>query len=349
MTRVLIADDSGDQRAFYVAPLATAGFVVDEAADGGEVIDIVARRRPDAIVLDLVMAVLDGLEVCRRLKAGHRTAAIPIIVLTGHTLPGVREAVHGAGADAFLTRPCSPATLVAAIRGHLSGDASGDEPSREPLRENRTSKPAPAPDTVVNPAAGPRFRRLWSATWLYTIAAAVVLAIGITLGLGSIGSVPRGSRLTAVADMSIDQHQKLGRGHVPLEVTGVSHRLMERWFRQRVDFKVVLPNVKDPGVTLVGGRMSRLANADAAAIEYQLDGHRVSLFIVGEEAYNRLALGESPRFKLIRQRGYDVIIWRHGATGYTMVSEIGVRACHVCHAPDETFDGASLESFVVRL
>ena len=343
MTRVLIADDSGDQRAFYVAPLATAGFAVDEAADGGEVIGSVARQRPDAIVLDLVMPVLDGLEVCRRLKADHRTAAIPIIVLTGHTLPGVREAVHGAGADAFLTRPCSAATLVAAIRRHLGEGASVDEPSGEPLREIPISKPAPAPDTLVNPAgAGPR-------PWLYAIAAAVVLAIGITLALGSIGSVPRGSRLTAVADMSIDQHQKLGRGHVPLEVTGVSHRLMERWFRQRVDFKVVLPNVKDPGVTLVGGRMSRLANADAAAIEYQLDGHRVSLFIVGEEAYNRLALGESPRFKLIRQRGYDVIIWRHGATGYTMVSEIGVHACHVCHAPDETFDGASLESFVVRL
>src|SRR5205809_858999 len=259
MTRVLIADDAGDQRALYVAPLALAGFVVD------------------------------------------------------------------------------------AVRGHLRGDAGGDEPSGEPLREIRISKPAPAPDPLVNPAApGPR-------AWLSTIAAAVALAISITLGPGSIGSVPRGIRLSDVADMSIDQHQKLGRGLVPPQVTGVSHRLMERWFRQRVDFKVVLPNVKDPKVTLVGGRMSRFANAEAAAIEYQLDQHRVSLFIVGEEAYDRLALGESPRFKLIRQRGYDVIIWRHGATGYTMVSEIGVRACRVCHAPDETFDGASLESFVARL
>jgi len=60
MTRVLIADDAGDQRALYVAPLALAGFVVDEAADGGEVIDIVARQQPDAIVLDLVMPVLDA-------------------------------------------------------------------------------------------------------------------------------------------------------------------------------------------------------------------------------------------------------------------------------------------------
>src|SRR5881396_4169606 len=116
MTRVLIADDAGDQRALYVAPLALPGFVVDEAADGGEVIDIVARQRPDAIVLDLVMPVLDGLEVCRRLKANDRTAAIPIIILTGNTLPGVRETVERAGADTFLARPCSPETLVAAIQ-----------------------------------------------------------------------------------------------------------------------------------------------------------------------------------------------------------------------------------------
>src|SRR5207244_11076626 len=107
----------------------------------------------DAIVLDLVMPVLDGLEVCRRLKADDRTAAVPTIGLTGHTLPGVRETVHSAGADAFLTRPCSPATLVAAIRGHLRGDASGDEPSGEPLSEIRISKPVPAHDPLVIPAA----------------------------------------------------------------------------------------------------------------------------------------------------------------------------------------------------
>jgi len=63
MTRVLIADDAGDQRALYVAPLALAGFVVDEAADGGEVIDIVARQQPDAIVLDLMMPAGSGMQL----------------------------------------------------------------------------------------------------------------------------------------------------------------------------------------------------------------------------------------------------------------------------------------------
>src|SRR6266478_9676654 len=128
MKRVLIADDLADQRALYVTALVLAGFVVDEAADGGQVIDVVTNHRPDVIVLDLAMPVLDGLEVCRRLKANDRTAPIPIIILTGNTLPGVRETVERAGADAFLARPCSPATLVATIRQHTADSAGGGRP-----------------------------------------------------------------------------------------------------------------------------------------------------------------------------------------------------------------------------
>src|SRR3989442_2745578 len=132
MMRVLIADDLGDQRALYVTSLALAGFAVEEAADGGQVIDVVTDHRPDVIVLDLAMPVLDGLEVCRRLKANDRTAAIPIIILTGNTLPGVRETVERAGADAFLARPCSPATLEAAIQQHTGESAGGALPRSHP-------------------------------------------------------------------------------------------------------------------------------------------------------------------------------------------------------------------------
>ena len=77
------------------------------------------------IVLDLAMPVLDGLQVCRRLKANDRTAAIPVIIITGNTLPGVRETVRHAGADGFLARPCSADTLVAAIRQHTGETAGG--------------------------------------------------------------------------------------------------------------------------------------------------------------------------------------------------------------------------------
>src|SRR5207247_11410902 len=88
MKRVLIADDLADQRAWYVTALVLAGFVVDEAADGGQVIDVVTDHRPDVIVLDLAMPVLDGLQVCPRLQANDRTPAIPSNIPTGNRLPG---------------------------------------------------------------------------------------------------------------------------------------------------------------------------------------------------------------------------------------------------------------------
>ena len=125
MKRVLIADDLEEPRALYVTSLALAGFVVEGAADGGQGIDVVSDHRPDGIVLDLAMPVLDGLQVCRRLKANDRTAAIPIIILTGNTLPGVRDSVERAGADGFLARPCPPETLVAAIRQHTADSGGG--------------------------------------------------------------------------------------------------------------------------------------------------------------------------------------------------------------------------------
>jgi CheY-like chemotaxis protein/anti-sigma factor RsiW len=357
MKRVVIADDLEDQRALYVASLALAGFAVDEAADGGQVFDVVTDHRPDVIVLDLAMPVLDGLEVCRRLKANHDTAAIPIIIVTGNTLPGVREAAQRAGADAFLARPCPPATLVAAIQQRAGENASSARPAPYPAedvpggdssREIEILRPAQAADVPVD-LAGPssRPRRPRHTMWLCAIAATVVLAVGITLGLSPIGSMPRGTRLNGIAEASVDQHQKLAQGLMPPAIAGVSPRAAEEWFRQRFGFKVAIPDLEDARVRLVGARMSRLADADAAVIDYELEEHRISLFIIAKEAYNRLALGESPRFKLVRRRGYDVIIWRHGAAGYALVSKVGVRACHVCHS-DEKFNGASLTSFVHR-
>ncbi len=113
-----------------------------------------------------------------------------------------------------------------------------------------------------------------------------------------------------------------------------------------MDFKVSVPDMKKPNLALVGARISRLANAEVAAIDYKLDHDHVSLFIMPGEAYNQLGLSEKPRFKVMKRRGFDVVIWRHQSIGYTLVSEIGVRACHVCHAPNATFEGASLESFL---
>jgi anti-sigma factor RsiW len=191
-----------------------------------------------------------------------------------------------------------------------------------------------------------RTRRRWYKPWLYMTSAVVLLAVGVVLGLQLAAILGRGNTMDEVIEASVDQHQKLGRGLLPRDIVGMSPQAAEDWLRKRVDFKVSLPDLKKPNVVLVGARISHLANAEVAAIDYKLDRDHVSLFIMPEEAYNQLGLSEKPRFKVMKRRGFDVVIWRHEATGYTLVSEIGARACHVCHAPDATFDGQPLESFL---
>ena len=73
MKRVLIADDLGDQRAVYVTSLVLAGFVVDEASDGGQVIEVVTDHRPDVIVLDLATGIPAG-HIVGRVRSRQSTA-----------------------------------------------------------------------------------------------------------------------------------------------------------------------------------------------------------------------------------------------------------------------------------
>ena len=119
MATVVLVDDHDSQREIYELALSTAGFVVHEAASGERAIEMVHVLRPDVVVLDLAMPTLDGWEVCRRLKSDPETRGIPIVVVTAHIVPGVRESAEHAGCDAYLTKPCLPNELIATVRAHL--------------------------------------------------------------------------------------------------------------------------------------------------------------------------------------------------------------------------------------
>jgi anti-sigma factor RsiW len=181
------------------------------------------------------------------------------------------------------------------------------------------------------------------APWIYAMAAVVLLAVGVAGGLNVSSMLQRRTMLAELTEASVDQHQKLVRGLLPPDIVGVSPKAAEEWFRRRLDFNVTLPELKNANLTLLGARISRLANVEVAALEYQLDRKHVSLFIIPEEGYRQLGLSEKPKFKVLNHRGYDVIIWRHHGAGYAMVSEIGGRSCLVCHSADEKVEG-SLES-----
>jgi len=116
----MVVDDYPDAREMYSEYLRFAGFEVVEAATGVEAVERAFERRPDIILMDLSLPVMDGCEATRRLKADGRTARIPVVALTGHALAGYSERARKAGCDAFLAKPCLPEDLVAQIQRMLS-------------------------------------------------------------------------------------------------------------------------------------------------------------------------------------------------------------------------------------
>jgi PAS domain S-box-containing protein len=127
---VLVVDASPAARAATCRDLRGAGFDVIEAAGGAEALRL-ARRRPDVTVLELDLPDLEGLEVCRRLKADPETASIPVLCLSAALRDAAsRVRALEAGADAHLARPAAAAELIATVRAlrRRRVDA-GDEPA----------------------------------------------------------------------------------------------------------------------------------------------------------------------------------------------------------------------------
>ena len=122
--RVLLVDDYPDAREMYAEYLQFSGFDVVEATNGMEALQSAVDRKPDIILMDLSLPVMDGWEATRRLKADDRTASIPVVALTGHALAGISEGAKRAGCDAFVTKPCLPEDLVKEIRKILDDNTS---------------------------------------------------------------------------------------------------------------------------------------------------------------------------------------------------------------------------------
>jgi two-component system cell cycle response regulator DivK len=134
--RVLVVDDYPDAREMYTEYLEYTGFEVVQASNGMEALKQAVERKPDIILMDLSLPVMDGWEATRRLKADERTAHIPVIALTGHALAGISEGAKKAGCDAFVTKPCLPEDLVKEIRKVLEGPL----PSRKARRSGKYAK-----------------------------------------------------------------------------------------------------------------------------------------------------------------------------------------------------------------
>ncbi|MFD9408031.1 response regulator transcription factor [Streptomyces sp. NPDC059989] len=131
--RVLVVDDDPTVSEVVAGYLERAGFTVHRAADGPAALEIAARHRPDLVVLDLMLPGMDGLEVCRRLRAlGDRRRSVAVVMLTARGDEDDRILGLEVGADDYVTKPFSPRELVLRVRSVLRR-ASSAVPAGEPL------------------------------------------------------------------------------------------------------------------------------------------------------------------------------------------------------------------------
>ena len=117
--RILVVDDVATNRIVLKVKLAAACYDVLQAEGGEEALRLAQAERPDLILLDFAMPDLDGVEVCRRLKADPATADIPVIMVTAYDDTAAKLAALEAGAEEFLSKPLDDLRLLARVRSAL--------------------------------------------------------------------------------------------------------------------------------------------------------------------------------------------------------------------------------------
>lgn len=116
---ILIIEDDRDIVEMVEYNLQEEGYATISALDGRQGFDVAARNKPDLIILDVMLPVHDGFEVCRMLRADARTAGVPIIILSAKSQEIDKVTGLELGADDYVTKPFSPRELIARIRAIL--------------------------------------------------------------------------------------------------------------------------------------------------------------------------------------------------------------------------------------
>lgn len=120
MPRILLVEDNEMNLDMLSRRLRRRGYEVVIAMDGEAGVTMAASERPDLILMDMSLPMLDGWEATRRLKGIPETATIPVIALTSHAMAGDREKAMGAGCDDYDTKPVDFERLLAKIEALLT-------------------------------------------------------------------------------------------------------------------------------------------------------------------------------------------------------------------------------------
>ncbi|HSB10743.1 MAG TPA: response regulator [Blastocatellia bacterium] len=118
--RVLLVEDFEDSRTGLSRLLQSEGYEVLEAADGAQAIQLAIGSRPDIILMDLSLPIIDGVTATRRIKENEDMRSVPIVALTAHEEEDVGQRIESVGYVDFLTKPVNFSVLVALLAKHLA-------------------------------------------------------------------------------------------------------------------------------------------------------------------------------------------------------------------------------------
>src|SRR5215218_10268676 len=116
---VFVVEDQEDNMQIFFYFKQKTAYEIVEAENGEEALAAVAKRRPDLILMDIQLPIMDGYEATRHIKADPALQSIPIIAVTSYALSGGEEKARAAGCDDFVAKPFSPRQLLAKIKEYL--------------------------------------------------------------------------------------------------------------------------------------------------------------------------------------------------------------------------------------
>src|SRR6202521_3812577 len=126
MSRILIAEDNAVNRELLRELLEMRGHTVVEACDGEEALRMIEQRKPDLVLLDIGMPLLDGFGVIRKIRENPRFASMPVVAVTAYAMQGDREKILSAKFDGYLSKPVNSRSLAEELDRLLSKRASQD-------------------------------------------------------------------------------------------------------------------------------------------------------------------------------------------------------------------------------
>jgi two-component system cell cycle response regulator DivK len=121
--RVLVVEDQEDLRGVLRDLFTSSGYIVIEAVDGAAGVARAKSDRPDIILMDIQMPIIDGYEATRQIKSNPDLTSIPIVAVSSFAMKGDEEKARAAGCDEYVTKPYSPIQLLRMIRGYLGDNA----------------------------------------------------------------------------------------------------------------------------------------------------------------------------------------------------------------------------------